>query len=99
MQVCLIFKKKITNKNQHQYFSAMIHRNSVPRRPDMTADEMRQFIQQLMEEAEEWKAIKMVVLGHGRIGKTTLLHAINQIMDPSSVQVYSFYVICACAKT
>ncbi len=54
---------------------------------------MRQFLQQLMAEAEEWKAIKMVVLGHGRIGKTTLLHAINQIMDPSSVQVYYFMYI------
>ncbi len=66
-----------------QYYSGMIHRNSVPRKPDMKEDEMRQFIQQLMTDAEEWKAIKMVVLGHGQIGKTTLLHTINQIVTPS----------------
>ncbi len=54
---------------------------------------MRQFIQQLMAEAEEWKAIKMVVLGHGRVGKTTLLHAINQIMTPSSIQVHIYSCI------
>ncbi len=81
-----------------QYLLDSIQRNSVPRRPDMSKDEIRAYIQQLMSEAEEWKAIKMIVLGHGRIGKTTLLHSIHQIIDPSIIQVY-FHLLYLCCQT
>ncbi len=81
-----------------QYLLDSIQRNSVPRRPDMDKDEMRAYVQQLMSEGEEWKAIKMIVLGHGRIGKTTLLHSIHQIIDPSVIQVY-FHLLYFCCQT
>ncbi len=49
----------------------------------MTVDEMRECIQQLIEGSEQWKAIKMVVLGNGRIGKTSLVYSFNQIVQPN----------------
>ncbi len=60
------------------------HRNSVPRIPDMKESEMRNYVQQLINESEPWKSIKMVVLGNGRIGKTTLLRAFDKLLSSSS---------------
>ncbi len=60
----------------------MTHRNSVPRRADMKDCEMREYVEQLISEGEQWKSLKMVVLGNGQIGKTTLLHAFNQLLIP-----------------
>ncbi len=70
----------------------MVHRNSVPRRIDMSKDEMKNYVEQLMKGSEQWKAMKMVVLGNGRIGKTTLLHSFDQILLPSPSKVLSFFL-------
>ncbi len=65
------------------------HRNSVPRILDMRGNEMRSYVQQLIKESEPWKSIKMVVLGNGLIGKTTLLRAFDKLLlSSSSTQVY-----------
>ncbi len=49
----------------------------------MSKDDMRRFIQQLISTGEAWKAMKMIVLGNGRIGKTTLLEAFDDILHPN----------------
>ncbi len=59
----------------------------------MSKDEMRTFISQLIQEGEQWKSMKMVVLGNGRIGKTTLLRAFDKLLDPSSIHVCSLSII------
>ncbi len=60
----------------------------------MPKAEIKKYIQELMRDAEEWRAIKMVVVGNGRIGKTTLLHSVNDILNSSSISVYILnYVI------
>lgn len=54
-------------------------RNSIP--PHLKSrDEMRKFLFELRRGFEEWRAMKLVVLGHGRIGKTTLLHALKGLL-------------------
>ncbi len=67
-----------------QYFSEMIHRNSVPRVASLDRSKMRRFVQQLIASGEQWKSMKMVVLGNGRIGKTTLLNAFDEILHPDT---------------
>ncbi len=60
----------------------------------MKKDDIRKYIQQLISEGEEWKAIKMVVLGNGRIGKTTLLRAFDDILRPDqSTKVHYFFLL------
>ncbi len=66
--------------NKLTFFQGKPVRNSVPRVP-MEKDEMRKYIDQLISDSEPWRAIKMVVLGNGRIGKTTLLRYIDKIID------------------
>ncbi len=79
---------------QHICFSGMVHRNNVPRRVDMKEGEMRSHIKRLMSEGEKWKALKMVVLGNGCIGKTTLLRAFDQLLHPdSSFSVCYFFAL------
>lgn len=59
----------------------------------MSEEEMRAFISQLIEEGEQWKSMKMVVLGNGRIGKTTLLRTFDQLLDPSLIQVCDLVIL------
>ncbi len=49
----------------------------------MKKDEMRMYVQQLIKDSEPWKSIKMVVLGDGKIGKTTLLRTFDKLLSPS----------------
>ena len=46
-------------------------------------EELRIFLNELKTQGEKWNALKLVVLGHGEVGKTTLIHAIRRCMDPS----------------
>lgn len=45
----------------------------------------KQIANDLLEESIEWKAMKMIVLGNGRIGKTTFVRYLHQFLDPSVV--------------
>ncbi len=45
----------------------------------MDVEEIRSTIKQLLQEGEKWKSIKLIVLGNGRIGKTTLLRTFDQL--------------------
>lgn len=46
--------------------------------------EMREFLLELRKGVEEWRALKLVVLGHGRIGKSTLVQALKDIIQVDS---------------
>ena len=46
-------------------------------------DDLRQFLADLSQQAEKWNALKLVVLGHGEVGKTTLIHAAKQYLNAS----------------
>lgn len=43
---------------------------------------MNQFLTELMQSSDELRAMKLVVLGNGRIGKTTLINAMKTAIDP-----------------
>jgi hypothetical protein len=65
-------------------------RNSVPEYLD-TREKMRKFLQELQRDYEEWRAMKLIVLGNGRIGKTTLLHTIRHFLNqPLNETVWLF---------
>ena len=43
--------------------------------------ELRTFLNALKTQGEKWNALKLVVLGHGEVGKTTLIHAVRRSLD------------------
>ncbi len=52
---------------------------------------MREYVKQLLSGSEKWRAMKMVILGNGRIGKTTLLDAFEHLLLPGhELQVCNF---------
>jgi Cdc6-like AAA superfamily ATPase len=56
-------------------------RNSVPR--SIKEDDIKSFLHELMKKSTPWHSMKLVVLGNGRIGKTTLLHMMLQLLKTS----------------
>ncbi len=49
--------------------------------------DITKFMKELMKNSSEWKTMKIVILGHGRIGKTTLLRALkSQLAQHSTVR-------------
>src|SRR5271163_3222238 len=74
------------NKICNSLGAGTLLRNSIPQRLEKDED-IRAFVRELMESSEELRAMKLVVLGHGRIGKTTLLQAMKHILHSSILQV------------
>jgi hypothetical protein len=72
------------------YFAGMAHLESVPDTLTTTR-EIRDYLRECMEGTEEWRAMRIIVLGHGRIGKTTLICSIQDILVSSL-----FYHSCIC---
>ncbi len=72
-------------------------RNSVPRKirngydelaePIFYSKEIESYMKQLMIGSEEWKSAKIVVLGHGGVGKTTFINAFGAIADHKTAKV------------
>ena len=71
-----------------------------------TEEAVENFFKDYLAGSEEWREMKIMVLGHGRIGKTTLVHAVqalkdsklnwkfwSQINKQSEPQVYYFCVL------
>lgn len=71
----------LCNKICHKLGANIQFRNSIPKNLK-TETPITSFIQQLMSKSSEWRAMKLVVLGHGRIGKTTLLSVLHSVVDP-----------------
>jgi hypothetical protein len=63
--------------------TAQEQRNSVPQ--SLKKEEIKPFLQELKTASEEWKAMKLIILGKGRIGKTTTLHVIKDILKERQV--------------
>jgi hypothetical protein len=76
-------------------------RNSIPQSLEQEED-IRAFLKELMEGSKDLRTMKLIVLGDGRIGKTTLLNAMKSVLDPKHHQVASpvftfcflFFVFC-----
>jgi len=60
----------------------ILHCNSIPRNL-CTKQQIESFVQALVENCAPWRALKLVTLGNGRIGKTTLLHKLRSMLDHS----------------
>lgn len=59
-----------------------LQRNSVPQ-GQLSGEQIVNLLEELKRSSEPWKKMRLIVLGHGRIGKTTLLKAIHNLLDPS----------------
>lgn len=62
-----------------------LQRRSVPV-GQLNKQQIRELLEELKENSEPWEKMKLVVLGHGRIGKTTLLTAIYNLLNPTNLQ-------------
>lgn len=70
----------------NEFHASNLQRRSVPRLTDngeIMVPNIRRFLGELVKSSESWKKMKLIVLGHGRIGKTTLLVTIHNILHPS----------------
>lgn len=47
--------------------------------------EAREKIREMIESNEEWRLMKVIVLGNGRIGKTTFIHFLQEMIAPQQV--------------
>jgi hypothetical protein len=86
-------RNKICNKMK----ASKVQINSIPQ--NMKEEDIQEFMEDLMKSSDELRAMKLVVLGDGRIGKTTLLNSMKLILDPDSHKVLSllildFHVLC-----
>ena len=50
-----------------------------------SVEDLQSYLRDLLEGTEEWREMKLLVLGHGRIGKTTLIQAIQKLTKSSGV--------------
>jgi hypothetical protein len=55
-----------------------------------TFKELDQFLTDLTIQ-EEWNALKLVIFGHGEVGKTTLLQAIRRYLESWFTRVWLFF--------
>lgn len=51
----------------------------------LTDKQTKQLAKDLLTASEQWRAMKMIVLGNGQIGKTTFVRYLHQFLDPSVV--------------
>lgn len=72
------------NKICKELGATYLQRKSVPQ-GELFAHEIKTLLTEMIHHSEPWKKMKLVVLGHGRIGKTTLLTTIHNILHPSQV--------------
>ena len=67
------------------FLSLLIHLTAIPWKsvPQTLTkeEELRTFLNELKTQGEKWNALKLVVLGHGEVGKTTLIHAVRRSLD------------------
>ncbi len=66
------------NKACRKFDVGKAYRDSVPR--DTKINQIEKFVEQLLAGSEERREMKLVVLGNGRIGKTTLLCTIKKLL-------------------
>jgi len=52
-----------------------------------TSKEMEDHLRAQIEKEERWRHMKVIVLGNGRIGKTTFVHFLNNLVSPQTVKI------------
>jgi hypothetical protein len=57
-------------------FTGKAHMTAVPHTLS-SLGEIRDWTRTTMESTEEWRAMRVIVLGHGKIGKTTLIYSLQ----------------------
>ena len=78
-------KKLNINVLQHLCcYSGKQQRQSVPL--SLNKFDIKPFLKDLMKNSEPWRAMKLVVLGNGRIGKTTMLHSLKKLVNGNTVR-------------
>jgi GTPase SAR1 family protein len=70
------------NRICNQLQASKIQINSIP--PNMEVSNIPSFLSDLMNNSKQLRAMKLVVLGDGGIGKTTLLNSMKSILDPDN---------------
>lgn len=72
--------------------ASQLHRNSVPL--SLEQDQIEAFLKESIRQSEVWKTMKLVVLGHGRVGKSTLLHQLRDFKASSwSIHLSNQFII------
>jgi hypothetical protein len=83
----------LCNKICNQLGVSIKYRNSIPRSL-RNENEIRAFVEELKANSSEWRAMKLVTLGHGRIGKTTLLSRMRSLIDSSWIHDVCTFIFC-----
>ena len=84
-------QSEISNKSKRRVYLCItdIFRSSIPD-TIVLQDEILELCKNLSEGYEEQSSIKLIVLGHGRIGKSTLVHFF-QHLNNTAVKVKYYY--------
>lgn len=53
----------------------------------LSIKEIEPFLKEMVKESSDWRKLKLVVLGNGRIGKTTTIDAITKLIHKTDSQV------------
>lgn len=61
--------------------ASVIQRNSIPE-GYFSEDQIEEILLELIKSSEKWNSMKLIILGHGQIGKTTLLTEFKTLIDP-----------------
>ncbi len=77
------------NELCHQLNANRLLRNSIPLKMD-DKEEIAPLLHHLIAGSEEWRAMRIVVLGHGRIGKTALIREVKAILNTTPDCTVSF---------
>jgi hypothetical protein len=69
------------HNNSNKYIlGKQSHRDSIPEFLT-NKEEIIRFLEELQKSSEEWRVMKLIILGNGQIGKTTFVQFIKQITN------------------
>jgi hypothetical protein len=69
-----------------------ILRDSIPHHLD-NSKQIYEFLEALTAGSEPLRSMKLVVLGNGQIGKTTLINAMKNMLNPNNQKVHCHYCV------
>ena len=75
----------LRNRICNEMNASKVQRNSIPH--NLEENNIQPFMKELMENSVPLRSLKLVVLGDGQIGKTTLLNSMKLILDPDNHKV------------
>lgn len=57
--------------------------------PSMAVQKLRD----TMNGTEEWRAMKVIVIGHGQIGKTSLVSQLHDLFNQNQVHIHFYHIM------